>query len=365
MLNNLKKGYTFDDVLLVPKKSNIRSRKDTDISTKLTKNIILKNPIITSNMDTVTEHKMAVAVSNLGGVGIIHRFNTPSDEAKEVEKVKKSKVIDENIASLDKKGRLLIGAAIGVKDDYLERTDKLLKAGVDFIVVDIAHGHNSREIEVIKILRKKYNKNIEIIAGNLATPQAAIDLIKAGADGLKVGIGPGSMCTTRIITGVGIPQLTAIEDIYKTIKKNNIPLIADGGIKSSGDIAKAIAVGADTVMIGSLIAGCLETPGKIFVEGGHSFKYYRGMASMQASVDKNKIDKFLKDGFTRTPEGVCKKVPARGSAIEIIEQLNSGLRSSMSYLGAKNLTEFRKNAQFIEITNSGLSESRPHGLYTS
>lgn len=364
MLQNLKKGYTFDDVLLLPQKSNIRSRKNTDISTKLTKNITLKNPIITSNMDTVTEHKMAVAVSNLGGVGIIHRFNTPTAQAKEIEKVKKTKVIDKNISSTDKSGRLLVGGAIGVKDDFIERTESLLRVGSDFIVVDIAHGHNIREIEVIKALRKKYSRNIEIIAGNIATPKGAIDLIKAGADGLKVGIGPGSMCTTRIVTGVGIPQLTAIDEIYRVSKKYKIPIIADGGIKGSGDIAKAIAVGADTVMIGSLIAGCAETPGEVFTEKGEKFKYYRGMASLQASIDKNKIDKFSKDSFTRTPEGVCKRVAVKGSAIKIIEELNSGLRSSMSYLGSKNLNEFRKNAKFIEITNSGFAESKPHGLYT-
>lgn len=261
----------------------------------------------------------------------------------------------------DKKGRLMVGAAVGVKEDTLERTDALLQAGADVIVIDVAHGHNARAIETTKLLRKTFGSKIEIIAGNIATPEAARDLAKAGADGLKVGIGPGAACTTRIVTGVGVPQLSAIMDVAKEAKKLGIPFIADGGVRNSGDLAKALAAGADTAMIGNLLAGTKESPGEYILERGVAYKYYRGMASYEASSEKTRIDGAT-DGFFRSPEGASGRVPYRGEAGMVVTDLVSGLRSSMSYLGARNLADFQKNAEFIRQTSSGQIESSPHGV---
>jgi IMP dehydrogenase len=269
-------------------------------------------------------------------------------------------------SSKDKKGRLMVGAAVGVKEDTLERTSELLKAGADVIVIDVAHGHNSRAIET-KLLRKTFGSKIEIIAGNIATPEAARDLAKAGVDGLKVGIGPGAACTTRIVTGVGVPQLSAIMDVAKEAKKLGIPFIADGGIKNSGDLAKALAAGADTAMIGNLLAGTKESPGEYILERGVAYKYYRGMASYEATAEKTRIDGGTSgggqvDGFFRSPEGASGRVPYRGEASMVVTDLVSGLRSSMSYLGARTLKKFQTNAEFIRMTEAGVSESGPHGV---
>ncbi len=330
-----KEYFTFDDVLLLPKRSKIFSRKDVNLRANFSRNIVLDLPIVSANMDTVTESKMAIAIAHAGGIGIIHRFSTIEKQAEEVSRVK------------GQGAKLLVGAALGVKD-ALERAGAILKAGADVLVLDIAHGHNERALETVKKLKKNFRK-IDIIGGNVATPEGVLDLIRAGADGIKIGIGPGAVCTTRIVTGVGVPQLSAIIECVKTAKKFNVPIIADGGIKNSGDISKALAAGASTVMIGSLFAGTDEAPGEHIWEDGIGYKLYRGMASRGILASD--------DGFYRAPEGKSGKVHYKGSVSGILVDLSSGLRSSMSYLGAKNLKEFHKNAEFIKVSPHTLKES--------
>jgi len=461
----MREGYTFDDVLLEPQRSGVFSRKDVNTRAKFSKNITLNTPIVSANMDTVTEHRMARFMAEGGGIGIIHRFLSIERQANEVRRVKRAenvviedpytinaesdvsgaervmsekgvsglpvlnssgkvvgiitrrdilfteeknkkvsdamtkKVITGNpkivlsaakkilfahrieklplvdrvgklrglitlkdilkqgngkLASKDKKGRFLVGAALGVKSDTLERAKALLDAGADALVLDIAHGHNERALETVRLLKKKF-KGAEIIGGNVATSKGTIDLIKAGADAVKVGIGPGAACTTRIVTGVGVPQLTAILECAKAAAKYKVPIIADGGIRNSGDFSKAFAAGASAVMIGSLLAGTDESPGEYIFEEGVGYKLYRGMASREAAPNAG-------DDMYRAPEGKSGKVPYRGRAKNVLDDLIAGLRSSMSYLGAKNLREFQKNAKFIKITSAALRESHPHGV---
>lgn len=349
MLNIRKNlSLTFDDVLLVPQKTNLVSRGEVDLSTNLTKNIILKIPVISSNMDTVTESEMAIALAKEGGIGIIHRFATIEREAEMVKNVKKEK--------------LLVGAAVGIKDDYIERTEALVKAGTDVIVIDIAHGHSIYLIKVLKDLKKKFSK-IDIIAGNVATAEAAEELIKNGAAAVKVGIGPGALCTTRIVTGAGVPQLTAISECSEVAKKYDVPVIADGGIRNSGDIVKALAAGASTVMIGTLFAGCDESPALTFFKNNRKYKMTRGMASLMANHDRQKNDiKVKKDLKEYAAEGVEAVVPYRGNVAEFINQLLNGVRSGFSYCGAKNISELWQKAEFIQITQSSLIESKPHDV---
>ncbi len=339
----LKEYFTFDDVLLVPRRSGVFSRKDVSLRSNFSRNIVLDLPIVSANMDTVTESKMAIATAKAGGIGIIHRFLPIERQAEEVAKVKIK--------------NLLVGAAVGVKD-VVERAEALVKAGADVLVVDIAHGHNERAIEAIKALKKKFSakggsatggKRIDIVGGNVATKQGVLDLIRAGADAVKVGIGPGAACITRIVTGVGVPQLSAIIEAFGVAKKFKVPIIADGGIKNSGDICKALAAGASTVMIGNLLAGAEESPGKRILDGGQIFKLYRGMASRGVLVSE--------DGFYRTPEGEAGRVPFKGKAEAVLSDLSSGLRSSMSYLGAKNIKEYKKNAEFIRVSHNTFKES--------
>lgn len=328
-----KEYFTFDDVLLVPRRSRIFSRKDVLLRTNFSRNIVLDLPIVSANMDTVTESKMAISMARAGGIGIIHRFMSVSRQAEEIAKVKKE--------------NLVVGAALGVKD-AIERAEAVVKAGADVLVVDIAHGHNERAIEIIKTLKKKFKK-IDVVGGNVATKKGVLDLIRAGANAVKIGVGPGAACTTRIVTGVGIPQLSAIIEASGVAKKLGVPIIADGGIKNSGDMCKALAGGASTVMIGNLLAGAEETPGEHIIEDGLSFKYYRGMASRSVVTSE--------DGFYRTPEGKVGKVAYRGRAESILNDLASGLRSSMSYLGARNIKEFHKNAEFVRVSYHTLKES--------
>ncbi len=472
---NIREGLTFDDVLLLPCRSAVFSRKDVSTKAQLSRHITLEIPLVSANMDTVTESTMARTMARMGGIGIIHRFLSIERQVEEVRKVKRAEnvIIDDpftvfptitigeaksymrregisgvlvvkekagkkllvgiltrrdllfetddrkkvsdvmsarvvtalpNVSmekakailhdnrieklplvttdgflvglitlrdilermqnptsSKDKKGRLLVGAAVGVKDDTVMRTDALLKEGADVIVIDVAHGHNSRAIETTRLLRKTFGQKIEIIAGNIATPEAARDLVKAGADGLKVGIGPGAACTTRVVTGVGVPQLTAIMDVAKEATKLGIPFIADGGIKNSGDLSKAMAAGAASAMIGNLLAGCKESPGDYILDRGVAYKHYRGMASYDATREKIEVDGGT-DGFFRSPEGASGRVAFRGDASMVISDLMGGLRSSMSYLGAKTLSEFAKNAEFIRMTDAGRTESGPHGV---
>jgi IMP dehydrogenase len=473
---DILQGLTFDDVLLVPKRSPIISRSQTNLRTKLSRNITLNVPIISANMDTVTESGMAIALAREGGIGIIHRFLTIEDQVDEILKVKRSEsvmieqpytirpdltvaeakkamaefsvsgllveeggkllgiitrrditfeknnklkvselmtkdvitakagitieqakeilhnkrieklpVVDDKKhivglitskdilkmeeyphASKDRKGRLLVGAAVGVKGDYLERTEALLEAGADIIVVDIAHGHSENAINTVHMIKKAF-PDCELIAGNVATGEGSRDLIKAGVDAVKVGVGSGSICITRVVTGSGVPQLTAVLDSVKVARDYGIPIISDGGIRNSGDITKALAAGASSVMIGSLFGGTDESPGKTLVKNGKKYKMYRGMASFYASlgrkyreagpqvVDSDDLNDYV-------PEGVEAMVPYKGSVVEIIRQMAGGLRSGLSYCGAKTISEMQNNAEFIRITSAGYIESQSHDV---
>ena len=473
---NIREGLTFDDVLLIPKRSPIISRSQTNLKTRLSRNISLNIPVISANMDTVTESPMAIALAREGGVGIIHRFMTIQDQVDEVLKVKRSESVmieqpytisidssvgyakkimhdfgisglliekdkklagiitkrdllfetnfDNNVtsvmskdvvfaelgttiekakdilhknrieklpiidkdkqiiglitskdilkmeefpnASKDKKGRLLVGAAVGVKGDYLERTEALLDAGADVMVVDIAHGHSDNAINCVHLIKKAF-KDCELIAGNIATGNGTEDLIRAGVDAVKVGVGSGSICITRVITGSGVPQLTAILDSVKIAKKYEIPIISDGGIRNSGDLTKALAAGSSSVMVGSLLGGTDESPGKTLVKNGKKYKIYRGMASFYASLGR----KYREEGEQikesdelndYVPEGVEAMVSYKGSVVEIIRQLVGGLRSGLSYCGAKTIDEMQQNAEFVRITTAGYIESQPHDV---
>jgi IMP dehydrogenase len=473
---NIREGLTFDDVLLIPKRSPIISRSQTNLKTRLSRNINLNIPVISANMDTVTESPMAIALAREGGIGIIHRFMTIQDQVDEVLKVKRSESVmieqpytisidstvgyakkimhdfgisgllieknkklvgiitkrdllfetnfENNISSVmskdvvfaemgttiekakyilhknrieklpiidkdkhiiglitskdilkmeefpnaskDKKGRLLVGAAVGVKGDYLERTEALLDAGADVMVVDIAHGHSDNAINCVHLIKKAF-KDCELIAGNIATGQGTEDLIRAGVDAVKVGVGSGSICITRVITGSGVPQLTAILDSVKIAKEYDIPVISDGGIRNSGDLTKALAAGSSSVMVGSLLGGTDESPGKTLVKNGKKYKIYRGMASFYASLGR----KYREEGQQiiesedlndYVPEGVEAMVSYKGSVVEIIRQLVGGLRSGLSYCGAKTINEMQQNAEFVRITTAGYIESQPHDV---
>jgi len=352
----IKQALSFDDILLIPQKSNILP-KQTKVNTQVTQNFKLQIPILSAAMDTVTEFKMALKLAQIGGLGIIHKNFSPSQQANQIKKIK------------TQDGNLLTGAAISVGEEQFKRALKLVKAGVNILVIDTAHGHSDGVIKMIKRLKNdKRFKQIDIIAGNVATAQAAKDLIKAGADALKIGIGPGAICTTRVVTGVGIPQITAIQNAIigrKQAKKPNIPIIADGGIKYSGDIAKALAVGADCVMLGSLLSGTAEAPGKIKTIQGKKYKVYRGMGSLDAMTKGSKDrygQKEVKNKNKLVPEGVSGLVAYKGPVEKVIYQLIGGVRSAMGYLGALNITEFQKKARFIQITGAGLKESHPHSL---
>lgn len=339
-------GLTFDDVLLVPQKSSIESRADVILETQLTPRIKLAAPLVSANMDTVTESAIAIEMAKLGGIGIIHRFLTIEREVEEVRIVKDA--------------GYMVGAAIGIKSDYIERAAALINAGCDVLVIDIAHGYSTHLIKVLRDLKKKFKKT-DIIAGNIATAAGAKDLIENGADALKVGIGPGAMCSTRIVAGAGVPQLTAIADCVSVASKYKIPVIADGGVRYSGDIVKALAAGASTVMLGTLLAGCKESPSMAFFQNGEKFKLVRGMASLQASQDRQKAttDIAKKDLTKYTAEGVSAVVRYKGSAEDVLTQLLGGVRSGLTYSGARTIRELWKNAEFIQISHNGLVESHP------
>ena len=474
----VKEYLTFDDVLLKPQVSNILPN-DVDISTNLTKDIVLNTPIISAAMDTVTESKMAIAMSQNGGLGVIHKnfdIETQSYEVKKVKRYeagivynpitmnpnntiedvlsvmkeqnisgfpvvdkdntlqgiitnrdvrfvinKKTKVKDlmtKKVISItqtqskgmssfglakkllqenrieklvvtdnnkkciglitvkdiqrgekfpfsvkDKNGQLLVGAAIGSKPNDLLRAIELDKAGVDILFIDTAHGHSSSVLDSFKKIRKKIK--LPIVVGNIATPEAAKDLIKLGADAIKVGIGPGSICTTRIVAGVGVPQFTAIQDIATITNKNKIPMISDGGIRYSGDIVKALAAGANCIMAGSLFAGTDESPGEVFLFQGRSYKSYRGMGSLGAMA-RGSADRYFQDEINEAiklvPEGIEGRIPYKGQVSNVLFQLTGGLRSGMGYTGSKDLMTLKKNAKFVRLTNSGINESHVHGV---
>jgi IMP dehydrogenase len=468
----VKKGLTFDDVLLIPAKSQVLP-KEVDVSTYLTRKIKLNIPIVSASMDTVTEARMAIAVAREGGIGIIHKNMSIEHQASEVDKVKRSEhgvivdpfhlgperpisdalalmenyhisgvpvtqdgkligiltnrdlrfetdmskrigqvmtsqnlvtapegttlsqaqeilkrykieklpIVDGNgnlkglitikdiekaikypNSAKDAKGRLLAGAAVGVTSDMMDRVASLIDAKVDVVVLDTAHGHSNGVLDAIYRIKSAY-PDLQLIAGNVATYQGTEDLIKAGADAVKVGIGPGSICTTRVVAGIGVPQITAIMDSAEAAAKYGIPIIADGGIKYSGDIPKAIAAGADTVMIGSLLAGTEESPGEIEIYQGRSFKVYRGMGSLGAMASGSKDRYFQQDAKKLVPEGVEGRVPYKGAAAETIYQLIGGLRAGMGYCGTSNIKELKEKTQFMLITAAGLKESHPHDVY--
>ena len=348
-MGSIKESLTFDDVLLLPRYSDVLP-SETDISLKLTKKISLKVPFLSSAMDTVTESEMAIALANAGGIGIIHRNLNIKSQTKELVKVKKKK--------------LNAGAAIGTNIEDLERAKSLIDNGCDLIVIDTAHGHSKKVLDTLTKL-KKINFKVPICVGNIATGEAAKKLYNSGADIIKVGIGPGSICTTRMVAGIGVPQISAIMDVKKELKNKNIKIISDGGIKFSGDIAKALAAGADAIMMGSIFAGTQESPGKKFKLKGKIYKIYRGMGSIGAmsSGSANRyFQKNFKDKSKFVPEGVEGRVEFKGKVSEIIYQLKGGLRSSMGYIGAKNLSQISKNAKFIKITKAGFYESMVHSV---
>ncbi|MCC8110231.1 MAG: IMP dehydrogenase [Ruminococcus sp.] len=467
-----KQGLTFDDVLLIPARSEVTPNM-IDLRTTLARNVRLNVPIMTAAMDTVTEAEMAIAIAREGGVGIIHKNMTIEQQADEVDKVKRSEngiivnpfsltedrlvsdadelmrkykisgvpivdragklvgiitnrdmrflsdyngsisevmtkdnlitapvgttmehaqailrqhkieklpLVDENgylkglitikdiekavqfpNSARDTQSRLLCGAAIGVTANVLERTSALIDAQADVLVLDSAHGHSKNIMDTLCIVKEAFPQ-IPIIAGNIATAQAAEDLIAAGADALKVGIGPGSICTTRIVAGIGVPQITAVYDVAQVAQKHGIPVIADGGIKYSGDIVKALAAGADVVMLGSLLAGCEESPSETEIYQGRSFKVYRGMGSLAAMANGSK-DRYFQEGAKKlVPEGVEGRVPYKGSVADTIFQLAGGIRSGMGYCGCPNIESLHEKAQFVQITNAGLLESHPHDI---
>jgi len=345
----IKESLTFDDVLLVPRFSETLPT-ETNLSIQLSKSIILKNPFLSSAMDTVTESKMAIAMASTGSLGIIHRNLKINTQCAEVRKVKKKK--------------LNVGAAIGTTSDDLIRAKKLIDNGVDLLVIDTAHGHSKKVLNTLNKI-KKFNLNIPICVGNIASGEAAKCLYNEGADILKVGIGPGSICTTRIIAGIGVPQISAIMDVRKALKKKKIKIIADGGIKFSGDIVKAIAAGADAVMMGSIFAGTEESPGKKYKYKNKYYKSYRGMGSigaMSAGSSNRYFQKNFKDKSKFVPEGVEGRVLYKGYMKNIIYQLEGGLRSSMGYIGATKINEIHKKAKFIKITKAGFYESMVHSV---
>ena len=348
-MGTIKESLTFDDVLLLPQYSDILP-SETDISLQLTKNILLKVPFLSSAMDTVTESKMAISIAHAGGLGVIHRNLNIVDQTKEIKKVKKK--------------NLLVGAAVGTNKDDLERARSLVANGCDLIVIDTAHGHSEKVLKTLSKL-KKISKKIPICVGNIATAAAAKKLYNSGADIIKVGIGPGSICTTRMVAGIGVPQISAIMEVKQELKNRKIKIISDGGIKFSGDVAKALAAGADAIMMGSIFAGTDESPGKKFKIKGKIYKQYRGMGSIGAmsSGSANRyFQKNFKDKSKFVPEGVEGRVEYKGNVSKIIYQLKGGLRSSMGYIGAKNLSQISKNAKFIKITKAGFYESMVHSV---
>ena len=345
----IKESLTFDDVLLLPKYSNVLP-SETDISLSLTKNIKLKTPFLSSAMDTVTEAKMAIAIAKSGGIGVIHRNLNIRKQCEEVKKVKKNS--------------LFVGAAVGTNSEDFDRANLLIKSGVDLIVIDTAHGHSEKVLRTLSKLKKKNNK-IPVCVGNIATGEAAKKLYNSGADLIKVGIGPGSICTTRMVAGIGVPQITAVREVSNVLKKKGVKIISDGGIKFSGDIAKAIAAGADAIMMGSIFAGTEESPGKKFKIRNKFYKKYRGMGSigaMSAGSSNRYFQKNYKDKSKFVPEGVDSRVEYKGNVSKIIYQLKGGLRSSMGYIGAKKLSDIKKNAKFIKITKAGFYESMVHSV---
>jgi IMP dehydrogenase len=338
--------YSYDDVLLAPQRSSIKSRSEVDLKTHLSKNLSIDLPIISSNMDSVTGVTMAISLGKIGGLGVLPRFNTLKEQVENLREVKKEFV--------------KVGVSLGIKGDYLERAKVLVQNGADCVVIDVAHGHMEKVIEVTKEIKATF-PDVTLISGNVATYEAAKDLFLAGADSVKVGIGPGSICTTRIETGHGVPQLTAILEAKRAAKEFNKTIIADGGIKNSGDIVKALAAGANAVMLGNMLAGCEESPGEIFEHNGVMYKKYFGSTS---SEQKEKHFENIKNdkNYLKHIEGVSGCVVYKGNLENLIEKLKAGITSGLSYSGAQNILELYSKAKFIAISPAGLRESGSHDL---
>lgn len=361
-----KKGLTFDDVLLIPAESHVLPN-EVKLDTKLAPNLQLHIPLISAGMDTVTEGNMAIAMAENGGLGVIHKNLSIEAQVEEVKKAK-GKTVDPNLPhpAVDNQGRLLAAAAVGVTSDTFERAESLLEAGADAIVIDTAHGHSAGVLRKIKEIREHF-PNATLIAGNVATGEGTAALFDAGVDVVKVGIGPGSICTTRIVAGVGVPQITAIYDAASVAQKYGKKIIADGGIKYSGDVVKALAAGGNAVMLGSMFSGTTEAPGTVFTNEGKQFKSYRGMGSVGAmSQQHGSSDRYFQGGVNEAnklvPEGVEALVPYKGDVSNIIYQIDGGLRAGMGYVGAGTIEELIENSQFVQITNAGLRESHPHDV---
>ena len=361
MLSQPLPGLTFDDVLLIPQYSEILPG-DASVKSRYSRHITLNTPVVSAAMDTVTEDRMAIAIALEGGIGVVHRNQAPERQAEEVAAVKAAAVpADSPLANVDGKGRLRGSAAVGVGTDSVARAEALVRAGVDALVVDTAHGHTRNVIDALRRYRESYGDSIDILAGNVATPEGTAALIEAGADGVKVGIGPGSICTTRIVAGVGVPQLTAILMCAAVAHEHDVPIIADGGIRYSGDIVKALAAGADSVMLGRLLAVAEESPGESERVGGRVVKEYRGMGSLGAmsagsdrypQVDRHKL----------VPEGVEARLSVEGPLADILYQLIGGMRAGMTYCGAESIADLRIKARFVQLTQSGQIESHPHDI---
>lgn len=361
-----KKGLTFDDVLLIPAESHVLPN-EVKLDTKLAPNLQLHIPLISAGMDTVTEGNMAIAMAENGGLGVIHKNLSIEAQVEEVKKAK-GKTVDPNLPhpAVDDQGRLLAAAAVGVTSDTFERAESLLEAGADAIVIDTAHGHSAGVLRKIKEIREHF-PNATLIAENVATGEGTAALFDAGVDVVKVGIGPGSICTTRIVAGVGVPQITAIYDAASVAQKYGKKIIADGGIKYSGDVVKALAAGGNAVMLGSMFSGTTEAPGTIFTNEGKQFKSYRGMGSVGAmSQQHGSSDRYFQGGVNEAnklvPEGVEALVPYKDDVSNIIYQIDGGLRAGMGYVGAGTIKELIENSQFVQITNAGLRESHPHDV---
>ena len=344
MARIIGKGYSFDDVLILPKYNKVRSRKDVSFKTKVTKNYSIDIPFLAANMDSVCEAEMAIALGEMGGLGVLHRFVSIEEQVKMVKEVRAH--------------HLLCAAAIGVKD-LKERSAALAKAGVHIFVLDVAHGHSKYVGAAIAYLKEKYPR-IDVMAGNIATKDAAEYLLAKGADAIKVGVGPGSMCTTRRMVGAGVPQITAIMDVYEATQ-GRVPICADGGIKIPGDVVKAIGAGADTVMCGSVISGTAECPGEIVNFNGRKYMTYRGSASYEATLKRYAMDG-RKPNEVISVEGEKTYVEFKGSVKSIIQKFLGGLASGMTYMGSDNIEKVRGKADFVEITDMGLNESVAHGV---
>lgn len=355
-------ALTFDDVLLVPAYSEVLPR---EVSTKarFTRHISLNIPIVSAAMDTVSEKAMAIMLARKGGISVVHKNMSIEAQARQIREVKEYPAEGDKIPCLDAEGRIRVAAGVGITTDVLDRVTALVEAGVDAIVLDSAHGDSHGVVEALRKIKAVYPE-LDTVVGNIATAEAAVRLIEAGADSLKVGIGPGSICTTRIIAGVGVPQISAIYDVAKAAEGSGVPVIADGGLRYSGDIVKALAAGGDSVMIGSMFAGTDEAPGEIFEENGRKFKSYRGMGSVDA-MKAGSRDRYFQDGEDSTkklvPEGVVARVPYKGSVADIIYQLVGGIRSGMGYCGAADIDALH-SARFVRITANGLVENHPHDI---